>query len=700
LIIIFISCFALCAQSKVLTYKDVISKTYDLSGLAELPEKGEKGALFSSYDRESRYDEKTDSYLRWRANDDGRGCVRKEGNNVTVMADIKGAGVIWRMWSASTGEGKVKIYLDGKLVVDLPWKDYFNRKVAPFNRKGLVYTAAKGFNNYTPISFQKSCKIITEAKTDGNRTNVWGKYFHFNYTIFPEGTKIQTFKMELSPEENKALDKANEIMTAGLGKNPVTYENAKKKILSWKIPAGESKSFVITGRQAITALKVQIPENNNYNILLKRLFLSINWDGEKQPAVWSPIGDFFGTAPGINEYKSLVMGMTEISSQWSVVSGQVNPPLKKGDSKAPSTKNQVPSTNAFEFYSYWYMPFEKSAEITIKNETDKEQQITLVVEHAPLKSSITDFGYFHAKWHHNLETDPKRPLDWLILKTKGRGRFVGFALHIWNPGGWWWGEGDEKFFVDGEKFPSTYGTGSEDYFGYAWCNPTEFSKAFHSQPINPNNKGHISNNRWQIGDNIPFQKSFEADIEKYYKNDRPTLFYCTAYWYLSKNGIDYLNELPTSKVPIKYPVYIAHHVEGAIEFENNKNIKITAGNALVKNMSYSSVRWSGNEDLLWQGAKPGDFLEVEFNYPEEVEKNLIAQIAKNNDMAIIQFYLNGEKAGEEFDCYRPRVTVTHPIDFGKVKLKKGENILKVKIIGANPKAKKLYNVGLDYFKFE
>jgi len=139
LIIIFIFCFAFCTQSKVLTYKDVISKTYDLQELAQLPENGESGALFSSYDRASRYDEKSSSYLRWRANDDGRGCFRKEGNNVTVMADIKGAGVIWRMWSASTGEGKVKIYLDGKLVVDLPWKDYFNRKVAPFNRKGLVY---------------------------------------------------------------------------------------------------------------------------------------------------------------------------------------------------------------------------------------------------------------------------------------------------------------------------------------------------------------------------------------------------------------------------------------------------------------------------------------------------------------------------------------------------------------------------------
>ena len=79
--------------------------------------------------------------------------------------------------------------------------------------------------------------------------------------------------MELSPEENKALDKANEIMTINLGKNP-----------------------------------------GDYNELLRLLTLSINWDNQKSPAVWSPLGDFFGTAPGINKYKSLVMGITDSSS--------------------------------------------------------------------------------------------------------------------------------------------------------------------------------------------------------------------------------------------------------------------------------------------------------------------------------------------------------------------------------------------------
>ena len=78
-------------------------------------------------------------------------------------------------------------------------------------------------------------------------------------------------------------------------------------------------------------------------------------------------------------------------------------------------------------------------------------------------------------------------------------------LHVWNPRGGWWGEGDEKFFVDGEKFPSTFGTGSEDYFGYAWCHPGLFQRPFHCQTMTMSNQGHQSVLRWHVADNIPFQ---------------------------------------------------------------------------------------------------------------------------------------------------------------------------------------------------
>ena len=709
--ILFIFFFVFCAESKTLTYEDIISKIYDLPALANLPDKGENGALFSSYDRASKYDEKTDSYINWDANDDGTGFVRQEGE-YTVLAEIDGPGVIWRMWSALVGKGKVQIYLDGKLVIDLPWEDYFSGKIAPFNRKGLVYTAAKGLNNYTPISFQKSCKIVTKAKVGNpgkSSSPVWGRYFQFNYTVFPKDTKVQTFKMKLSSEENKALDKASEILTTELGKNPVAYKSTKTKTVTWNIPAGKSKTLNITGKQAITALKVQVPKNKNYNDLLRQLTLSINWDDEKSPSVWTPLGDFFGTAPGINEYKSLVMGMTGSSSLRPEASKGVGcqvsedkkiplTPFKKGGIN-PSLHHSI-TPYSFEFYSYWYMPFQSNAIITVKNESDQAEQITLIVDYSPIKSSFDNIGYFHAKWHRDLTPELKHGIDWKILETKGKGRFVGFSLHIWNARAGWWGEGDEKFFVDGEKFPSTIGTGSEDYFGYAWCDPTIFSAAFHNQPTNYNNKGHVSNNRWHISDNIPFQKSFEAYIEKYYKNNRPTLYFGTVYWYLSKDGIDNFKQIPVSKRVIEYPKHNAPREKDAIEGENNSNIKAFGGILSIQDMCEFGKEWSGDEQLWWTKNKPGNYLAIIINSPESVEKNLIAQFTKANDYGIIQLYFNGIKIGKEIDCYNQSVIASGKINFGKVKLNKGGNILKIKITGANPEAKKSYMVGLDYIKFE
>ena len=166
------------------------------------------------------------------------------------------------------------------------------------------------------------------------------------------------------------------------------------------------------------------------------------------------------------------------------------------------------------------MPFGKSAVVELINQDQKPRDVEFQVTHAPLERPFEGLGHFHCKWHRDtVEMPQERWLDWAMLQTEGRGRFCGVMLHVWNPRGGWWGEGDEKLFVDGEKFPSTIGTGSEDYFGYAWCNPNLFQRPFHCQTMDQKNKGHQSVFRWHLVDNVPFQKSFEAYIEKYYRTN-------------------------------------------------------------------------------------------------------------------------------------------------------------------------------------
>ncbi len=156
---------AACAGScpaETLTYPDLARRIYDLEALAVKPPAGERTGLASSYDRGSRYDAARDKYIGWDANSDGSGIVRKEGDKA-VLAEINGPGCVWRIWTATAGQGHVKIYLDGSdtPAVDLPFADFFNGKAAPFNRKNLSYeTTAKGFDSFVPIPFQKSCKVV------------------------------------------------------------------------------------------------------------------------------------------------------------------------------------------------------------------------------------------------------------------------------------------------------------------------------------------------------------------------------------------------------------------------------------------------------------------------------------------------------------------------------------------------------------
>jgi hypothetical protein len=134
----------------VLTYVDLVHRLTDLEHLATLPAPGEKTAQFSSYDRASRYDEKTSKYVHWDANGDNDGVIRKEDDKF-VLAEMTGPACIWRIWSAAPKQGHVRIYLDGNTnpLVDLPFEDYFSDKQASFTPlpKAATITRRSHFRN-------------------------------------------------------------------------------------------------------------------------------------------------------------------------------------------------------------------------------------------------------------------------------------------------------------------------------------------------------------------------------------------------------------------------------------------------------------------------------------------------------------------------------------------------------------------------
>jgi hypothetical protein len=640
---------------ETLSYVDLVKRMIDLEHLAVLPVPGEKCAQWSSYDRGSKYDEAAGKYVNWGANGDGSHFIRKEGEG-TVMAEMEGPGCIWRIWSARAEQGHVKIFLDGQPqpTIDLPFIEYFDAQHAPFTYPMLCYQMSKlgsrGENLYFPIPYQKSCKIMADPG--------WGRYYHFTYGTFPKGTKVPTFQPQLAAEEVEALRKVDAFFREGLGSDPAGGRKAAQTVSrSVRAAAGRVAPVIeLSGPGAITALRVKMNFKDRADEMaaLRRLVLQITFDGQPKPAVWCPLGDFFGTAPGVNHYQSLTTGMT-----------------------------------AEGFYCYWYMPFAQSAVVEVANDCPDDREIGFEVVHAPLARPFQGLGHFHAKWHRDLAAvrEDRRP-DWVMLSAGGRGRFCGVMLHVWNPRGGWWGEGDEKFFVDGEKFPSTFGTGSEDYFGYAWCNPALFQRPYHCQTMTQQNKGHQSVLRWHVGDNVPFQTSFEGCIEKYFANERPTLYACLPCWYLAPDGVDPLEPVPVGR---REGYWVVPPLDGGL-----KILGTPKGQVQVQNMAhYGAGKWENDDQLWWTRATPGDKLEIAFPVEKTATYAVSVTLTKARDYAIVQLYLDDQRIAQPIDLYNPTVIPTGPIALGTREMTKGEHKLTVEIVGANQQAIKSYMFGLD-----
>jgi hypothetical protein len=152
---------------------------------------------------------------------------------------------------------------------------------------------------------------------------------------------------------------------------------------------------------------------------------------------------------------------------------------------------------------------------------------------------------FHAGWRPRqiLATRPFR--DWRIGVLEGAGHLVGTMLDVENPPtAAWWGEGDEKITVDGESFPSLFGTGTEDYFGFAWSTSERFAHAYHAQTRAPDDGfgGSFSMNRFHILDPIPFSRSLRFDLEIWHWSETSIAADALLYWYARPDSRDDFRE--------------------------------------------------------------------------------------------------------------------------------------------------------------
>lgn len=226
----------------------------------------------------------------------------------------------------------------------------------------------------------------------------------------------------------------------------------------------------------------------NFNFSIFRIY----YDGEESPSVESPVGPFFGMA--WNEFSSLnSLAMT------------VNP--------------------GSAFNSYWKMPFRKKCKITMQNIDSQEMRLYYQVDYT-LTNVGNDEGYFHAQYRRSAR-NPKSSLHTIVDGIKGKGQYVGTYMGIGVSNNGWWGEGEIKFFMDGDKENATIvGTGTEDYFcgSYNFENKRshqyqEFSTAYTGlhQVLKPDglygSQMRFGMYRWHIMDPVRFDDDLKVTIQ-------------------------------------------------------------------------------------------------------------------------------------------------------------------------------------------
>ena len=647
-----------------ITTLDMIERMDDLKGLAVAAE-GETCCESSAYNKLSKYNIVTGKYENWDANDDMGLDAPRSPDGGYIIADLEGAGSVVRIWSADPRQGHVKIFIDGSTTpaLDVPFISLFGSGEFPFNRSALCYDAARGKNCYVPINYNNGCKIILYDD--------WGMYYQVNYISFDEGTQVEPFEIPFTMAQTDALAKMNTKLSGDF----VPKGGETKTI---KVPAHSSADILNdSGAGAVTGVKIKIAdtlkEGEDWDALSEMTF-SAYWDGEPTPAVWSTLGGFFASTTGLHEYSSLPLGVT-----------------------ADGT-----------LYSNWYMPYE-SAKITIGNDGDRDYTIEYTVETE--EANAENLLRFHAKWHRL--TDPEKGERWpdaQFLYTEGVGRYVGTSLHIYKELGvgdpayhpdWWWGEGDEKFFVDGEKFPSWFGTGVEDYFGYAWGTWHPFSNAYHAQPFTNGGMfgiGSRLNNRFHIIDSVPFTKSFDANIEKYHR-DRYSNMVFTSYWYLESGGKD--DYAPVSLA--ERTAYFAKPYSAPQEFYEGEAIPIIdvtdSMKAETQDMSYYGNGWSGDAQLIFKAERQGSKLNLRVNIPADGMYNIFAAFTKAPDFGIAQHYLDGISFGKRINLFDKSVSVTPKTGLVTLTLKAGYHVVTVDITNKDA-ASTGYFYGLDYLQFE
>ncbi len=670
------------AQTSVTTgtlFEDMV----DLVKLTKTAEPFYRTVQFSSYDRTS----KIPNGPGWFANSDGFGGeptpnfekILKEpgadGVGEYLMLDLEGPGAIVRLWTASIN-GNLKVYIDNidKPLYEGSAEEFFRftynvfPQIQNISLNRFEKTIYQRDASYAPVAFKKRLRIEWTGKIENLH------FYEVQVKLFDKDTKVRSFNPEDISEFSESIDKVTEVLLNPDKNYNLTSDLPEKQFQAIINPSEKKEVLAITGQQAAVEFTIKL-EAQDIKLALRQTILHVICDEFPQGQVQSPVGDFFGAAPGINPY---------ISMPFSV--------LPDGTMKCR-----------------FVMPFKKSIKFVLENYG--HQEVTASGSVCPIHYSWDKNSmYFQALWraNHNINASNKEVSDIPFILAYGEGTYVGTTAYLLNttdvptPWGNWWGEGDEKIFVDNEPFPSIFGTGSEDYFNYSWSSPDIFLFPYCGQPVNdgPGNRGFITNYRWHISDPIPFKHNIRFYMELYTHLPVEGFSYSRIGYHYTKPGStnDHISIQPEDvrelKLAKKWKPVASLGSHGSL-FYPAEDILITKGNTIIK----PGNLWEGGKLLVWKPKKVGEQKDFTIKIDEKELRNILITVALTPNSGEIALYFNGKKLkpdnSGEIDLYRDHRTLSRNFSIGTVSVEPGDHILSIEYLGCkefidNPE------IGIDF----
>jgi len=392
----------------------------------------------------------------------------------------------------------------------------------------------------------------------------------------------------------------------------------------------------------------------NHQEMLLRIF----WDGREKPDVEAPVGDFFACGQAM---------------RMEVVSLPVI--VDDGDS----------------YNCFWRMPFRKAARIEIVNQSDKDIALLYYNIDWIEKKVARDTPYFCAQY--NQEYPTQRGKDYVILDAEGKGHYVGTVLSVRSRSPEWFGEGDEKAYIDGEAKNSIQGTGTEDYFLAAWGlqrNSTPYFGTPWAEDWGSLGQRTVAY-RWHIEDPLVFNKSIRFTIEHYgwipvdenprgirdSWNEREDDFASVAFWYQVGPTKKFGNvpDAAGRKLPSLDLITSAKDHHG--EWKHGK------GQARLQT---GGLWWPDGGQFFFQPeSRDAAWVEIPFEVKEHEPRRLILKLTRSYDYGTFQTYLDGVKVGAPMDLYNPETAVKeyHLLDFWP---DVGKHVVRLESVGKSDKS--------------